>query len=69
MAGFVNEGRAVHVIYLNLKKVFKTLSQNTPVSKFGRCCLDEQMKTGWMASARGEQLMGPTSPAGQDQLQ
>lgn len=69
MAGFVNEGRAVHVIYLNLQKVFKTLSQTTLVFKFRCCCLDEQMKTGWMVSPRGEQLMGPTSPAGQKQLQ
>lgn len=69
MAGSVNEGRAGHVIYLSLRKVFNTLSQTTLVSKFRCYCRDEQMKTGWVASPRGEQLMGPTSPAGQEQLQ
>lgn len=55
--------------FLSTFRRFSTLSQTTLVSKFRCCCLDEQTKAGWTASPRGEELMGPISPAGQKQLQ
>ncbi|GAB0203414.1 mitochondrial enolase superfamily member 1 [Grus japonensis] len=41
MTGWVNEGRAVDVVYLDFSKAFDTVSHNILVSKLRKCGLDE----------------------------
>jgi len=41
MTGWVEEGRAVDVAYLNWSKAFDTVSHNIPIGKLRKCGLDE----------------------------
>ncbi|GAB0207843.1 mitochondrial enolase superfamily member 1 [Grus japonensis] len=41
MIGWVDEGRAVDVVYLDFSKAFDTISHNILVSKLRKCGLDE----------------------------
>ena len=41
MTGWVDEGRAVDVVYLNFSKAFDTVSHNILISKHRKCGLDE----------------------------
>ncbi|GAB0186382.1 glutamate receptor ionotropic, kainate 2 [Grus japonensis] len=41
MTGWVDEGRAVDVVYFDIRKVFVTVSHNILISKFRKCGLDE----------------------------
>ncbi|GAB0180014.1 mitochondrial enolase superfamily member 1 [Grus japonensis] len=41
MTGWVDEGRAVGVVYLDFSRAFDTISHNILVSKFRKCGLDE----------------------------
>ncbi|GAB0183940.1 mitochondrial enolase superfamily member 1 [Grus japonensis] len=41
MTGWVDEGRAVDVVYLDFSKAFDTVSHNTLISKLRKCGLDE----------------------------
>ena len=41
MTGWVDEGRAVNVVYLDFSKAFDTVSCNTLISKLRKCGLDE----------------------------
>ncbi|PKU32601.1 rna-directed dna polymerase from mobile element jockey-like [Limosa lapponica baueri] len=41
MTGWVDEGRAVDVVYLDFSKAFDTLSHNILIGKLGKCGLDE----------------------------
>jgi len=41
MTGWVDEGRAVDVVYLDFSKAFDTVSHNTLVGKLRKCGLDE----------------------------
>jgi len=44
MTGWVDEGRAVDVVYLNFSKAFDTVSHNILLGKLRKCGLDE---SGW----------------------
>jgi len=41
MTGWVDEGRAVDVVYLDFSKAFDTVSDNTLLGKLRKCGLDE----------------------------
>jgi len=41
MTGWVDEGRAVNVVYLSFSKVFDTVSHNSLLGKLRKCGLDE----------------------------
>jgi len=41
MTGWVDEGRAVDVVYLDFSKAFDTVSHNILIGKFRKCGLDE----------------------------
>ncbi|GAB0180066.1 mitochondrial enolase superfamily member 1 [Grus japonensis] len=41
MTGWVDEGRAVDVVYLDFSKAFATVSHNILIGKFRKCGLDE----------------------------
>jgi len=41
MTGWVDEGRAMDVVYLNFSKAFDTVSHNIHIGKLGKCGLDE----------------------------
>jgi len=41
MTSWVDEGRAVNVVYLDLRKSFDTVSHNTIISKFKKCGIGE----------------------------
>ena len=41
MTGWVDEGRAVHVVYLDFSMGFQTVSRNILVWKLRKCGLDE----------------------------
>ncbi|GAB0206201.1 mitochondrial enolase superfamily member 1 [Grus japonensis] len=41
MTGWVDEGRAVHVVYLDFSKAFDTVSHNILIGKLRKCGLDE----------------------------
>jgi len=41
MSGWVDEGRAVDVLYLDFSKIFDTISHNILLGKFRKCGLDE----------------------------
>ncbi|GAB0182767.1 mitochondrial enolase superfamily member 1 [Grus japonensis] len=41
MTGWVDEGRAVDVVYLNFSKAFDTISHNILIDKLRKCGLDE----------------------------
>jgi len=41
MTGWVDEGRAVDVVYLDFSKAFDTVSHNIPIGKLRKCGLDE----------------------------
>ncbi|GAB0205230.1 mitochondrial enolase superfamily member 1 [Grus japonensis] len=43
MTGWVDEGKAVDVVYLDVSKVFDTISHNIVISKLRKCRLDERM--------------------------
>jgi len=45
MTSWVDEGRAVHVVYLDFSKVFHIVSHNILVGKLRKCGLDEWMVT------------------------
>lgn len=69
MSGFVDEGWAAGVIYLDFSKVFNTVSPNILVSKLGCCSVGNWTtswvkKTGWMVRVRWLWLMGHTLPGG-----
>lgn len=53
MTGWVNEGRAVHVVYLDFSRAFETGSHNILTGKLGKCGLDE-----WMVRWIENWLMG-----------
>ena len=42
MAGWLDEGRAVDVVYLDFSKAFNTVSHNTLTDKLRKCGLDEE---------------------------
>ena len=42
MTGWVDEGTAVDVVYLDLSKAFDTVSHNTLTRKLRKCGLDEE---------------------------
>ena len=67
-SGFVDEKRAVGVIYLNFSKVFNTVSPNVLLSKLGCCSVDNWTswvkKPGWMVRVRVLWGMGHTLPGG-----
>jgi len=41
MTGWVDEGRAADVVYLNFSKAFDTVSHNILLGKLRKCGLDE----------------------------
>jgi len=41
MTGWVDEGRAVDVVYLDFRKAFDTVSHNILLGKLRKCGLDE----------------------------
>jgi len=41
MTGWVDEGRAVDVVYLDFSKAFNTVSHNVLLGKLRKCGLDE----------------------------
>jgi len=41
MTGWIDEGRAVYVVYLDFNKVFNTVSHNILLGKLRKCGLDE----------------------------
>ncbi|GAB0207394.1 mitochondrial enolase superfamily member 1 [Grus japonensis] len=41
MTSWVDEGRALHVVYLDFSKAFDTISHNILISKLRKCGLDE----------------------------
>jgi len=41
MTGWVDEGRAVDIVYLDISKVFDTVSYNTFIGKLRKCGLEE----------------------------
>jgi len=41
MTGWVDEGREVHVVYLDFRKAFDTVSHNILLGKLSKCGLDE----------------------------
>jgi len=41
MMGWVDEGRAVDVVYLDFSKAFDTVSHNSRIGKLRNCGLDE----------------------------
>jgi len=49
MTGWVDEGRAVDVVYLDLGKALDTVSHNILLQKLRKCGLDEWTE-GWIKS-------------------
>jgi len=49
ITGWVDEGRAVDVVYLNFSKAFNTVSHNILLGKLRKCGLDE-WSVRWMES-------------------
>jgi len=47
MTGWVDEGRAMDVVYLDFTKAFDTVSHNVPLGKLRKCGLDE-WSVGWI---------------------
>jgi len=47
MTGWIDEGRAVGVVYLDFSKAFDTVSHNTLLGKLRKCGLDE-LSVGWI---------------------
>ncbi|GAB0181772.1 mitochondrial enolase superfamily member 1 [Grus japonensis] len=62
MTCWVDEGRAVGVVYLDFSKAFDTISHNILISKLRKCGLDEQPALGDPALA----AFGAEIPAGFD---
>jgi len=49
MTGWVSEGRAVDVVYLDFSKAFDTVSHNILLGKLRKCGLDEwSVKWNWL---------------------
>jgi len=56
MAGWVDEGRAVDVVYLDFSKAFNTISHNILLGKLRKCGLDEwsaRWIENWLNGLRG----------------
>lgn len=50
MAGLVDEGKAVDIVYLDLSNAFDNISNNIHIEKLMKYELDKQVvKTGWSA--------------------
>ncbi|GAB0176085.1 mitochondrial enolase superfamily member 1 [Grus japonensis] len=66
MTGWVNEGRAVEVVYLDFSKVFDTVFRNILIGKLRKCGLDEwtvRWMENWLNGRAQRVVISGTEPS------